>query len=80
MSARRWTVGRMVKASGLVGYFFWELVVSNVRVAVEVLSPRYRMRPGIIGGANWGGAAFDAMARSSSARRTWYCATRSSCS
>lgn len=47
--SRRWTAGRIVKALGLFAYFFWELVVSNVRVAIEVLSPRYRMKPGIVG-------------------------------
>jgi multicomponent Na+:H+ antiporter subunit E len=35
--------------AGLFFYFLWELVVSNVRVAIEVLSPRYRMRPGVVG-------------------------------
>lgn len=37
------------KMAGLFFYFLWELVVSNVRVAIEVLSPRYRMRPGVVG-------------------------------
>ena len=30
------------------GYFFWELVVANFRVTVDVLTPRHRFRPRII--------------------------------
>ncbi len=33
----------------LLTYFLWELVVSSVRVARDVLSPKPRIRPGIIG-------------------------------
>ncbi len=29
-------------------FFGWELVVANLRVAHDVVTPRYRMRPGII--------------------------------
>ncbi|TBH20137.1 Na+/H+ antiporter subunit E [Thermus thermamylovorans] len=32
----------------LVLYFLWEVVLSNLRVIQEVLSPRFRMRPGIL--------------------------------
>jgi multicomponent Na+:H+ antiporter subunit E len=49
MNGPRWTLRRLARAGGLAGYFFWELVVSNVRVAIEVLSPRFRMQPGIVG-------------------------------
>ncbi len=29
-------------------YFLWELVVANAEVALEVVTPRHRMRPGVI--------------------------------
>jgi multicomponent Na+:H+ antiporter subunit E len=32
----------------LVGYFIWELIVANARVAYDVLTPTYYMRPGIV--------------------------------
>ncbi|MEM1055553.1 MAG: Na+/H+ antiporter subunit E [Bacteroidota bacterium] len=30
------------------GFYLWELVVSSVRVAVDVLTPHHRMRPGVV--------------------------------
>ncbi|HET6398128.1 MAG TPA: Na+/H+ antiporter subunit E [Candidatus Thermoplasmatota archaeon] len=33
---------------GLVAYFLWELLLSNLRVARAVLSPRLTARPGIV--------------------------------
>lgn len=33
---------------GFIGYFLWELVRANVRVAYEVLTPGHRMRPAIV--------------------------------
>ena len=41
-------VGRIHHVLGLAGYFFWELVKANVRLAVDVATPHYNMRPGII--------------------------------
>ena len=41
-------VGRIHRVLGLAGYFFWELVKANVRLAVDVATPHYNMRPGII--------------------------------
>lgn len=32
----------------LILYFLWEVILSNLRVIQEVLSPRFRMRPGIL--------------------------------
>lgn len=29
-------------------FYLWELVVSSVRVAFDVLTPRHRMRPGVV--------------------------------
>jgi multicomponent Na+:H+ antiporter subunit E len=31
-----------------VGFYLWELVVSSVRVAYDVVTPRHRMRPGVV--------------------------------
>jgi multicomponent Na+:H+ antiporter subunit E len=39
---------RLVKALSLVAYFLWELLVSNVRVASDVLGPTRRLRPGVL--------------------------------
>ena len=36
------------RAIAFLGFFTWELVSSSVRVAVQVLSPRLKVRPGII--------------------------------
>ncbi len=33
---------------GLLIYFLWELVLANLRVAYEVLTPGFTMRPGVI--------------------------------
>jgi multicomponent Na+:H+ antiporter subunit E len=32
----------------LGAYFFWELIKANLRLAIDVATPRYNMRPGII--------------------------------
>lgn len=39
---------RLPRLVELVVFFLWELVLANLRVAVEVITPRNRMRPGII--------------------------------
>jgi multicomponent Na+:H+ antiporter subunit E len=41
-------VVRLVRAVGLLGIFLRELVLSSVRVAVDVLRPQLRMRPSVI--------------------------------
>ena len=33
---------------GLVAYFLWELVKANLRLALDVATPHYNMKPGII--------------------------------
>jgi multicomponent Na+:H+ antiporter subunit E len=33
---------------GLAAYFLWELIRANIRLAVDVATPRYHMKPGII--------------------------------
>jgi multicomponent Na+:H+ antiporter subunit E len=41
-------VGRVHRVLGLAAYFCWELVWANLRLALDVATPRYRMKPGII--------------------------------
>jgi multicomponent Na+:H+ antiporter subunit E len=41
-------IGRIHRVVGLAAYFLWELVVANLRLAVDVATPRYHMTPGII--------------------------------
>jgi multicomponent Na+:H+ antiporter subunit E len=45
----RTTLRRTRLAAGLLGFFLWELVLSNLRVAYDVISPRYRISPGVVG-------------------------------
>ena len=39
---------RAVKIIGLLLFFLWELLKANLRVAYEVLTPGYQLRPGIV--------------------------------
>ncbi len=41
--------GKVWQLLYFVSFFLWQLVVANVRVSLEVLSPRLRMQPGIVG-------------------------------
>ena len=41
-------VVRVWRVAGLFVFFIWELLKANVRVAYDVLTPRHRMRPGIV--------------------------------
>ena len=41
-------IGRLHRVLGLAAYFFWELVKANLRLAFDVATPRYHMKPGII--------------------------------
>jgi multicomponent Na+:H+ antiporter subunit E len=36
------------KVIGLLAFFVWELILANLRVAHDVLTPRHYMRPGVI--------------------------------
>jgi multicomponent Na+:H+ antiporter subunit E len=38
----------ILAAARLLPYFLWELLLSNFRVARDVITPRLRMRPGIV--------------------------------
>ena len=41
-------IGRVHRVFGLATYFLGELVRANLRLALEVATPRYSMKPGII--------------------------------
>jgi multicomponent Na+:H+ antiporter subunit E len=41
-------VGRVHRVVGLAAYFLWELVRANLRLALDVATPRFHMTPGII--------------------------------
>ena len=41
-------IGRVHRVIGLAGYFLWELIKANLRLALDVATPRFHMRPGII--------------------------------
>jgi multicomponent Na+:H+ antiporter subunit E len=41
-------IGRVHHVIGLAAFFFWELVKANLRLALDVATPRYNMKPGII--------------------------------
>ena len=41
-------IGRVHRVVGLVTHFLWELVRANLRLALDVATPRYHMKPGII--------------------------------
>jgi multicomponent Na+:H+ antiporter subunit E len=41
-------IGRVHRVFGLLTYFLWELVRANLRLAVDVATPHYHMKPGII--------------------------------
>jgi multicomponent Na+:H+ antiporter subunit E len=41
-------IARLPRVIGLAGYFCWELVRANLRLALDVATPRYSMKPGII--------------------------------
>jgi multicomponent Na+:H+ antiporter subunit E len=41
-------VGRVHRVVGLAAFFLWELIKANLRLALDVATPRYHMKPGII--------------------------------
>jgi multicomponent Na+:H+ antiporter subunit E len=41
-------VWRIHRVAGLAAYFSWELVKANLRLALDVATPRFHMKPGII--------------------------------
>ncbi len=41
-------VGKVRLAIGLAAFFLWEIVRANVRLTLDVITPDYHMRPGIV--------------------------------
>jgi multicomponent Na+:H+ antiporter subunit E len=41
-------VRKVVQVLNLALFFIWELILANLRVAYEVLTPGYQLRPGVI--------------------------------
>jgi len=41
-------IGGVHRAVGLAAFFFWELVRANLRLALDVATPRFQMKPGIL--------------------------------
>jgi multicomponent Na+:H+ antiporter subunit E len=41
-------IGRVHRVLGLAAFFFWELIKANLRLALDVVTPHYNMKPGII--------------------------------
>jgi multicomponent Na+:H+ antiporter subunit E len=41
-------IGRVHRVLGLAGFFLWELVRANLRLALDVATPSYQMKPGIV--------------------------------
>jgi multicomponent Na+:H+ antiporter subunit E len=41
-------VSKVYFGIGLIGYFLWELVLANMRLALDVATPRFQMTPGIV--------------------------------
>ena len=39
---------RIHHALGFAGFYIWQLIISNLRVAYDVLTPRARARPGVL--------------------------------
>jgi multicomponent Na+:H+ antiporter subunit E len=39
---------RLRRAVGLAGFFIWELVLANFRVAYDVVTPTHHMRPAVV--------------------------------
>jgi multicomponent Na+:H+ antiporter subunit E len=41
-------IGKVGRAAGLAAFFLWELVRANIRLALDVATPRFQMTPGIL--------------------------------
>lgn len=39
---------RLPRFLGFLGFFFWELVLSNIKVAVDIVTPLWHMKPGVL--------------------------------
>ena len=41
-------IGRVHQVVRLAAFFFWELLKANLRLAIDVATPRFNMKPGIV--------------------------------
>ena len=41
-------IGKVSRAVGLGSFFLWELIRANVRLALDVATPSFQMKPGIV--------------------------------
>jgi multicomponent Na+:H+ antiporter subunit E len=41
-------IGKVGRAAGLAAFFLWELIRANIRLALDVATPRFQMTPGIL--------------------------------
>jgi multicomponent Na+:H+ antiporter subunit E len=41
-------INKVWQVLGLLVFFLWELFLANLRVAYDVITPRHRMKPGVI--------------------------------
>ena len=41
-------LGKVHRVVGLAAFFLWELVRANLRLALDVATPRFQMKPGIL--------------------------------
>jgi len=41
-------IGRLHRVAGLAAYFLWDLVRANLRLALDVATPHFHMKPGIV--------------------------------
>jgi multicomponent Na+:H+ antiporter subunit E len=39
---------RLARVVAFIGFYVWELAMSNVRVALDVVTPRHRAKPGVV--------------------------------
>lgn len=45
---RKWNLRRIFHTIELILFFLWEVVQSGINVAIDVLRPKMRLRPGIV--------------------------------
>ena len=48
MALRKW-LSRIAHAVQLAGFFAWELMLANIRVAADVVRPHTTIRPAVVG-------------------------------
>jgi multicomponent Na+:H+ antiporter subunit E len=43
-----WRDGKVAHFLGLAGFFLWELLLANIRIALDVIRPQQGIRPGVV--------------------------------